>query len=192
MRLETEAGQGVHSGNAYPMKLASQSLPATWSVAKVGLVPAATATDIFTISGSATAIVRIRRLRISAVATGAAIGTGFLIRRSAANTGGTSATPALVSHDQGDAAPSAVVRTYTANPTGLGTAIGTLKELRIFFSVAASGQPERLLFDYFTTLGQKPITLRGAADFLAFNWGGAAIPAGGLFDFDIEATEEAT
>ena len=100
---------------------------ATYSVAKVGLVPANSATDIFTISAGGL-LVRVTRIEIigtSTAATAAALDV-LLLKRSSANTGGTSTgSPTPVAHDSQNAAPSATVLAYTANPAGLGTLVGT-------------------------------------------------------------------
>src|SRR5204863_4895248 len=97
---------------------------ATYGASITGLVVAASATDIFAITGSATKIVRITRLRISGVRTTGTDTDIQLIKRSTANTGGTSTNPTKVAYDSNDPASTATINAYTANPTGLGTAIG--------------------------------------------------------------------
>jgi hypothetical protein len=94
---------------------------ATYSATAVGLVPAAAATDIFCISGSATKIISVRKISIGGTA-GTAITTPFLIyQRSALDTAGTPATgvalPVPVALNSTDPAPTAVTTAYTANPT---------------------------------------------------------------------------
>ena len=65
---------------------------ATCSAAKIGLVPASSATDVFTITGSATKTVRVTRIEITATTTAAtpAALDVLLLKRSTANSGGTS------------------------------------------------------------------------------------------------------
>lgn len=99
----------------------------TYSGTSIGLVPAASATDIFCISAGASKGVIIRQLSIGGTA-GTAITTPFLIyQRSAVDTGGTAATglalpvgtPLLPS----DSASTAVITAYTANPTVAATPV---------------------------------------------------------------------
>ena len=93
----------------------------TDSATATGLVPAASATDLFCISGSATKTIAIREISIAGVA-GTAVSTPFLIyQRSALDTGGTAATglalPVPVPYNATDPAATAVLTAYTANPT---------------------------------------------------------------------------
>jgi hypothetical protein len=118
------------SGATYTAQTAQPAAPApvasfpldsgkfTYSAAKVGLVPAASATDIFTITGSASKIIRVTHIEITATttaATAAALDI-LLLKRNVANTGGTSTgSPTPVPHDINAPAVSATVLAYTAN-----------------------------------------------------------------------------
>ena len=149
--------------------------PPTYSATANAFVPIATAaTDVFTISGSATKIIRIHKVRVSATTTsGSAIKlTVAAIKRSTANVGGTSAVVANVSHDSLDAAGTAVARSYTANPTTLGTAVGTVRGDAT--SVAANGILNILEW-IFNDVTSKPLVLRGVAENFCINFGGASI-----------------
>lgn len=93
----------------------------TYSAASVALAPAASATDIFCISGSSTLAVSIKRIRISGTA-GTLVSAPFtLVRRASLNTGGTAATgaalPVAAPHISTDSAATATLTAYTANPT---------------------------------------------------------------------------
>lgn len=93
----------------------------TYSAASVALVPAASATDIFCISGSSTLAVSIKRLSISGTA-GTLVSAPFtLLRRASLDTGGTAATgaalPVATPHMSTDSAATATLTAYTANPT---------------------------------------------------------------------------
>lgn len=94
---------------------------ATYSAASVGLVPAASATDIFCISGSSTKNISIKRISISGTAGTLVTAPFTLLRRASLNTGGTAATttalPIASPNLSSDAAASAVLTAYTANPT---------------------------------------------------------------------------
>ena len=152
-------------------------------------VPGATPTDILQIQGSASKVVKIRQILFSGIATAASNILPTLVRRSAANTGGTSAVQALAKRDPNDAAATAVLTTWSANPTGLGAAVATLDGGRVNLAPAANGGIDRLLLQY-AWLNEKAITLRGTSDFICINLGGAAWPAGGALDIQIVVTEE--
>lgn len=94
---------------------------ATYSAVSLGLVPAASGTDIFCISGSSTKAISIRRIAISGTA-GTLVSLPFtLLRRTSVDTGGTAATttaaPVATPHLSSDPAATATLIAYTANPT---------------------------------------------------------------------------
>lgn len=154
--------------------------------ASTTLVPGAAATDVFTITGSATKTIRITHIILSAVANTQIDVSTQLIKRSAADTGGTSTAPTRVPYDSTNLAATAVVAAYTANPT-LGTAVGTLATFKLSFVLTTSAAAD-ILLEY----GNRPtqaIVLRGAAQQLAINLNGTTITAGSL-SITIEWTEE--
>lgn len=162
---------------------------ATYSAAVVGLVTAATATDVFTITGSATKTIRITRVEITGTTTSGS-GVSFslqLIKRSAANTGGTSAAATAVPHDSNDAAATASAVSYTVNPTALGAAVGTIRTQRIEVNSTAV-TPFDVPFDFGTRPSQA-VVLRGTSQILAINFNSTTI-TGPVIDIDIEWTEE--
>jgi hypothetical protein len=131
----------------------------------------ASATDVFTISGSATKLVKIRRLRFYLTATSGSNATLKIIKRTTANSGGTSATPTIVKFDTNCPAATAVARNYTANPTGLGTSAGDLINTGIYVSGGGTvGSDPFELFDFIGAI--QPITLRGTAESLCINMNG--------------------
>lgn len=159
----------------------------TYSAAISGLVTAATATDIFTISGSGTRTIRVTKISIDGLAAAGGNVTFNLIKRSATNTGGTSTTLTAVPHDSANAAGTATIRAYTANPTGLGTAVGTVRSNRAFISgVTTTASTEDV--EMFGDLGQG-IVLRGTGEFLCMNQGGVTITTPAL-NIWVEWTEE--
>lgn len=176
-----------------PISVFTQSLatiPSTYSSSFRSITPAATATDIFTITGSATKTIRVIRMNFSAIQTTAASQELLLIYRTTANTGGTSTTGTNVPWDPNNAAGTATVRSYTANPTALGTSAGNLQIIKYFINEGGSGSPEDYTID-FTHNGVEPgIVLRGTGDTLALNWNGAAVPAGLNVDFFVVWNEE--
>jgi hypothetical protein len=170
-------------------KVETESAKATYGVSGLLNTPAATTTDFLTITGSATKTVRIKRIALSGAATTAGSLLISLVRRSTANSGGTSTAPTRVQHDTADAAPTATVALYSANPTAVGTAVGNIHGGRLFLNVATTATPDRLVFE-FSTRNDEAIVLRGTGQILAVNFNAFAVPAGGAVDFDIEWTEE--
>jgi hypothetical protein len=141
--------------------------PATYS-ATSEFVMANTPTDVFTITGSASKTVTIRKIIITGTQTTATNRSVFILKRSTANTGGTSTTLTAVPHDNQNVAATAVVRSYTANPT-LGTLVGNMYSEKLFIPTT-------------TTIGNKStieivnsddiqdFTLRGINEVLSVNF----------------------
>lgn len=158
----------------------------TYSAATFGLVPAASATDVFTIAGSATKTVRITKVEFSGTAGAAISVSAQLIKRSAADTGGTSGAVTAIPHDSADPAATATVLSYTANPAGLGATVGAVRCVRTTLPVGgAVGSSVSLAFG---DQASKPVVLRGTAELLALNLGAASITTGNL-NVSVEWTE---
>ena len=159
-----------HLDGARPTYCASQALTP----------PAASATDIFTLQGSATRTVVLKKLVISGTATASGSYYLALVKRSAAGTGAVGATPTAVPLDSADAAATAVYRYYAANPTP-GSAVGTLMEFLQPLAVAAGGATTANpnFVDLLGAIGLKPIMLKGTAEILAINGRGVSPPTGG-------------
>ena len=85
----------------------------------------AAATDIFTITGS-TKRCNILHASVTGIQTTASVIKAVLLKRSTANTGGTATTVTSVPIDSDNAAATATVRAYTANPT-TGTLVGIIQ-----------------------------------------------------------------
>lgn len=145
---------------------------ATYSASAVNLVSATSATDIFTITGSATKTVRVSKLYISGLATTGGNITVNFVKRSTANSGGTSSTLTGVPFDSTSAAATAVVRSYTANPT-TGTSVGTVRSNRVFISGGATTASSNS-FDVFGDFAQA-VVLRGTSESLCINLNGVTI-----------------
>jgi hypothetical protein len=150
--------------------------------ASANVAAAAAATDIFTITGSATATVFVTQVIVSGIQTTAGLADVLLLTRSTANTAGTSGAVTAVPMDTTDAAASATVLAYTANPT-TGTLVGAVKRAYVEVGAATGVVNEAFIFD-FGKRG-KPLTLRGIAQVLAVNLNGATL-AGGTFDITVE------
>ncbi len=161
---------------------------AGYSAVALNLVPGAAATDIFTISGSATKTLRILTLGFSATQQSSGIQSIAVIKRSAVDTGGTSTSPTAVPHDSTDSAATAVVKAYTANPSALGAAVGTLRTVKIG-APAANTSTISIVEWSLDVSAAKAIVLKGLGETLAINLNGVT-PTGSSFDAYVTWTEE--
>ena len=148
----------------------------TYMAATGAFTPPATPTDLATIIGSATTVVKILKIVLCATQTTAGVNTYYLKKYSSANTGGTSATPTIVPVDANNSAATAVVRNYTANPT-LGTPIGSMDIVRLNTPTPTGNIQPVWVWDFMNGMVE-PITLRGIAHQLSINFNGAALPSG--------------
>ena len=150
----------------------------TFSVSTTPFTPAATASDIFRITGSAAKTIRIVDVSMGGTATAASVINAFTIKRSTLNTAGTAVVSTIVPHDSTNTASSVTVNHYTTNPT-LGTAVGTIKTSKVFLPIAATAAQsiQNNILPMQNILSQ-PIVLRGVNESLCVNLGAVALPAG--------------
>lgn len=169
-------------------KLSSLSLPVTlaenarYKASAQGIASAATATDVFTITGSATKTIRITSLIVTGTQTTLGTVPFDLVVRSSTNTGGTSVSRTKVPLDSTSAAATATVRSYTANPTA-GTLVGSVNSIRKIIPGAASAV-ENVPIEMINT----PIILRSPSEVLAVNLNSTTV-TGGLFSYTITFEE---
>jgi hypothetical protein len=166
----------------------------------LALTPAATPTDVITISGAANTVVRVLNIRALIHTTAASLILAHWIKRSAANTGGTATQATAISIDSGREGAKAVINIYTANPATLGTAVGTLGNQYLTTTVPTSVPGVMQLnaiggstgFNAFANDSLvKPVTLRGAAESVCLNFNGATLAAGFIIAaWDVQWTEE--
>ena len=96
---------------------------ATYSSSALALPPAASATDIACIAGSASATIKVYRIELSGSAGTLVTVPVYLARRAAVNTAGTAATTTanwasnISKHDTASATAAATLISYSANPT---------------------------------------------------------------------------
>lgn len=156
-----------------------------YMAASVTYSATAAATVVFEIAnptaaaGSAQKLIRVHRVTFSAVQTTAGnIGDWRLEMSSTTSSGGTSASMTAVPLDSSQAAATAAVKNYTANPTA-GTLVGIIWQPRMLVPQASSAVNPATVFDFDTTylLNGRPITLR-ANQALRLNFGGGTIPTG--------------
>lgn len=170
------------------LQVNTEGKKATYSIAET-MAPAASATDIVAITGSASKTVRITKVRITGSATAAAAPVFLLVKRSTANTGGTSTSSTITSHDSANAAASATALNYSANPTA-GSLVGILG--RKLVAVPAAATPavwSEGIWD-FSTRNDQAVILRGTSQVFAVNLGAVSPPSGFVGYVEIEWTEE--
>ena len=194
-QLDSRAQQLVNLGVTLDetndrIRAVGEGYKASYSAVAVALAPAATATDIFEIKGSATKTVRITRIAVSGVATAAGAYVFQLIKRSTANTTGTSSAPTPVPHDSNSAAATATLKAYTANPGALGTAVGTIRAQRGTVNTAATpAVPNVPVVFEFGRNNDQACVLRGVLESLNLSLNGVTM-TGGLLEVEITWTEE--
>lgn len=185
------------SASSYSAQVNTEGQRATYRYAVSGFTPVATPTAFVVIQGSATKVVRIKRIVVGGISTTGGNMVFLATRRSTAGTLGsavlTSVTPGK--HDTGDPAATAVVSTVgTANYTTLGTTAGQMAAGRISLVVSGGGgagsEPTSLTIYDMATRNDKAIILRGTSDFLTLEGGGSAVPGGGVLDIEIETEED--
>ncbi len=169
----------------------SEGQKPTYSAVIADFTPAATATDMVQIRASATKTVRITNICVSGDATGNSTEDIYLVKRTAANTGGTSAAVTITKYDSNDATPTASVVSYSVNPTGLGA--GSLIAAN-HIAFPALTNPTVPVGNCAFTFGTRPartaVLRAGTNEAISINWNGNAVPAGASLYMTIEWTEE--
>ena len=148
---------------------------------------ATAATDFLTLTGSASKTVRVKKLRVQGYHSAATTMGLSIIRRSAANTGGTSSNPSAAKADSTNAAATAVVTAYTANPSALGTSAGVIDGTLLTVGTTTPAFTAGCFDVEYGKNGAQEIVLRGTSELLAVNFGATTIT--GAFVM-IEWTEE--
>jgi hypothetical protein len=166
---------------------------ATYSASISELAIASAATDIFTITGSATKTIRIIKITISGTQTTRSYNDVVLLKRSTPNTSGTSTTRTAVRYDSSDAVATAVVQAYTANPT-TGVLVGNFDTINMPFGIDTPTSPQSNgsleVFSWnFGSGPLKAIVVRGINEVVAINFNGQTLP-GSTLDVSVVWTEE--
>lgn len=174
--LRTSAGTEISSDILTP-DLSSQALivrplpyePPRYTAATNSFLTAVLATDIARIIGSASKVVRIKKVIVSGRTTsGSPVPVILkLIKYSTANTGGVSVATTVVPLDSTSEAGTATVNHYTTNPT-LGTVVGNIKTSSVTFQ--ATGNLNLTEFEFET-----PVVLRGTAQQLSVNFNATTV-----------------
>lgn len=166
----------------------SDGIKNTYNAAILGIVPELLPTDIFTITGSATKTIRVVHFSVSGTKTSAGQIDIQLVKRSTANSGGTSTIITGVPNDSNNLPSTAVVRAYTANPI-TGTLVGVIEADKLFLPATGSATDGGTKSYRWGDGPSQAIVLRGTNEVLAFNLN-AITATGGSFNVNIEWTEE--
>jgi hypothetical protein len=160
----------------------------TYSASILTLTPAASSTDVFTITGSATKGVYPISMGCTGVSTAAASQQVQLILRSTANSAGTSTAPTVAQYDSTAAAATATVAAYTANPT-VGTQAGIVGAGLLQTVAPASAGVNGITFNFNQITAPQPLVLRGTTQVLSFSLGGVSAAAGTSLTCNVTWTE---
>ena len=169
----------------------STGMTPTYSVCVADVIPVANATDVFTISGSATKTIKITRIKISADSSSASEVDFYGYKRTTANSGGTFTNPPYTKYDSLNPNATATINLYSANPTTLGT--GTLHAATQFVCTGTNGNTWNPVIPVILELGTRnnqAIVLRGANELLTVSLGGNSLPSGLNLYITIEWCEE--
>lgn len=154
--------------------------------ASKNVASAASATDISVLPGNATNTVLVYKVIVNCTQTTAGIITLQLIKRSAADTAGTSSSMTVVPDDANYAGGVSAPLVYTANPS-LGAAVGNVDTALVGCMATGTASPN----DIYIFKPAKPIVLRGTAQQLAVNLNAATV-TGGSFNVTYEYAETTT
>lgn len=186
------------AGNLSPM----HSLDSSGQVyrASANFTPTATAgVVLFSVQGSATKTVRIRRITIGGVSTALSASVFAIQRVSALGAGGTTVSPTIAKLDSASAAATAVVSHYTSTLKATGSAVGGPITTQLITTstvttptVALAGVPQVLFPEGGAPIGQA-IVLRGTADYIeVLNVTPTNLAAGTVLNYCVEFVEDAS
>lgn len=142
---------------------------------------------ILQIQGSATKIIRITDVIVSAIATAASVGVLSLLRTTTTS-GGTGAAVTPCSYDSTNPAATAAVLQF-ATPGSLGTGALGLRNSRLPIGVSTKG--EAPVFFYFGAESDQAVVLRGTSEFAGLYFA-CPVFTGMNVDVSLTWTESAT
>jgi hypothetical protein len=168
-----------------------ENLRATYSAQLTNLA-VSTAVSCFAISGSASKIIRVTKIELSATITTTAATLNFSLGKVTGTTGivGTATAATIILHDSNDSAVSAAVNGYAAGATFTAGTTILFRSNKLFVPVTTTTTtPQPVWVETFGAENCKPIVLRGTSQQLVINIPSA--PASALsLDISIEWTED--
>lgn len=176
------AANGINSVPRNGVSCPSDSIAPTYGATAIGLAPAASATDVACITGSATTIVRLQGIRISGTA-GTLVSLPVVITKHAsANTGGTAGTslalPVPYRYDSQNPAPTATTTSYTVNPTIADSSPGIIDAGIVTLNVTTVAGGAPVNFSWTTRAYNEPPVLRGIAQQICVNLNAVSVSSG--------------
>lgn len=176
-------GAGNTNVNALPgMNCNSESIVPSFMAMGYGIAPAASATDVACITGSASRVTRVQGVRVSGTAGTLVTLPILLNKHTVANTGGTAATttalPVPVKLDSASAAATATTTAYTANPTIDSTAAQIDAIVTSLNTTSALVNGTQAFFDFKARPFAMAPVLRGVAQQVCVNLGGISVSSG--------------
>lgn len=192
--VTTSAGTAAAAGTYTPI-VSLDGGNATYYAAAVDIAPVATPTAIFLLKGSATKTIRIRRIKVTGMATAYGEMKVKVAKWSADGTVGSATlnaiTPGVV--DSSNSAATAVPyyissANYTTEGTQTVLDYGNISFVPLT-TAATSSADCPYIFDAGRG-GEQAIVLRGVAQFLAIGGDGDAVPSGGVLHLQLCWTEE--
>jgi hypothetical protein len=138
---------------------------------------ASSTTDNAVMPGNASNTVLLTAIKVTCTQTTAGNISVEILKRSAADTAGTSAAMTAVPDDSNYSAAVSAPLSYTGTGPSVGAAVGDVDNAQIGCMAAATATPNDI---YILNRRQKPIVLRGVAQQVAVNTGNAAISGGNL------------
>lgn len=154
----------------------------TYAAMGYGIAPAASATDVACITGSASKVTRVQAVKVSGTAGTLVTLPILLTKHTVANTGGTAAgttaLPVPGALDSNSPAATATTTAYTANPTVDSTALRIDAQTASFNTTAALVAGVPAFFDYTGRNYSMAPVLRGVAQQVCVNLGGISVSSG--------------
>lgn len=192
---------GVGSiNNAPPPGIICQqdSVVPTYHAVGVAIAVGTAPTDVACITGSATKVIRLKKIRLSGTAGTAINISVYLTKHIVANTGGTAATgtalPTAYPMDSTNPTATATLQAYTANPTIADAASTVINAATLFMPVTSTASgPGSVIFDWGSGgIALEGPTLRGIAQQVCVNLNGVTAPSSGLLNVQWVWTELAS
>ena len=148
---------------------------------------AAGPTDWIVLTGAAGKVVKLTNITCSGTANSSASLDLILVKRSTADSGGTSATVTPVNLGATTLTAASSLAVYTVNPT-LGTAVANIDAQKL--NVGPPGSAGFMSLDFGTRPQAVAPVLRGTSQQLALNLNGGTVPVGLSLDCRLEITEQ--
>lgn len=185
---------GVNSVPQTGLVCQSESNVPSYHAVGQAIAVGTTPTDVACITGSASKVVRLKKVRLSGTAGTAINISVYLTKHTVANTGGTAATgtalPTASANDTAFPTAVATLQAWTVNPTIDSSAV-IVNAATLFLPVTstASGQSP-LFWDWSTgAVAEAPPVIRGVAQQYCINLNGVTAPSSGLLNVEWVWTE---